>query len=89
MAARDQHWCVECHEPFGGRSKLVCWDCGGWFHMPDERINEPGAPCGIHEVGFRGLLGADVVPLCLRCDMAFRLRFDIPSAEPRVRRASD
>jgi hypothetical protein len=25
------------------------------------------------------LLGRDVVPLCLRCDMAFRLRYGVPS----------
>jgi hypothetical protein len=78
---RDQ--CVECDEPFGRRSRLVCWDCGGCFHMPDERVREPGDPCGVHVIGFRSLLGADVVPLCFRCDMAFRLRFDIPGPERR------
>jgi hypothetical protein len=49
--------------------------------MPDERVREPGEPCGVHVIGFRSLLGADVVPLCLRCDMSFRLRFDIPAPE--------
>lgn len=57
----------------------MCADCGGLFHYPDARVNEPGIPCGVHEIGFRDLLGRDVVPLCLRCDMAFRLRFGIPS----------
>ena len=71
--------CVECHEPIGERSALVCADCGGLFHYPDARINEPGIPCGTHIIGFRELLGRDVVPLCLRCDMAIRLKFGIPS----------
>lgn len=71
--------CVECQQPPGSRSVLVCADCGGIFHFPDGRVNEPGQACGTHEVGFRDLLGRDVVPLCLRCDMAFRLRFGIPA----------
>jgi hypothetical protein len=75
--ARDA--CCECHQPLGPRSVLVCADCGGLFHFPDARINEPGRACGTHVIGFRALLGRDVVPLCLRCDMAFRLRYDIPS----------
>lgn len=75
----NERHCVECHQPPGGRSVLVCADCGGIFHFPDIRVNEPGQPCGTHEVGFRDLLGRDVVPLCLRCDMAFRLRFGIPA----------
>ncbi|MCC7363451.1 MAG: hypothetical protein IT303_03690 [Dehalococcoidia bacterium] len=75
----DRSSCVECHEPPGGRSVLVCADCGGIFHFPDARVNEPGIPCGTHEIGFRDLLGRDVVPLCLRCAMAFRLRFGIPA----------
>jgi hypothetical protein len=33
----------------------------------------------VHEIGLRGLLGRDVVPLCLRCDMAFRLAHGLPS----------
>lgn len=71
--------CCECKQPFGRHSVLVCADCGGIFHYPDARINEPGEKCGAHEIGFRNLLGADVVPLCLRCDMAFRLKYGIPS----------
>ena len=71
--------CVECREPIGNRSVLVCADCGGLFHYPDARINEPGIPCGTHEIGFRELLGRHVVPLCLRCDVAFRLRYGIPA----------
>jgi hypothetical protein len=58
---------------------LMCADCRGWFHFPDARIQEEGIACGVHEVGFRNLLGRDVVPLCLRCDMAFRLAHGIPS----------
>jgi hypothetical protein len=73
------HLCCECKQPPGSRSVLVCADCGGVFHYPDARVNEPGIPCGVHEIGFRNLLGRDVVPLCRRCDMAFRLRFGIPS----------
>jgi hypothetical protein len=72
-------YCVECHEPFGRRSVLVCADCGGVFHFPDARINEVGRACGTHEIGFRDLLGRDVVPLCMRCDVAFRLRHGIPA----------
>jgi hypothetical protein len=71
--------CCECHEPFGHRSKLVCADCGQLFHFPDERAGERGIACGVHVIGFRNLLGRDVVPMCLRCDMAFRLRFGIPT----------
>ncbi|MCK9519416.1 MAG: hypothetical protein M0R74_10415 [Dehalococcoidia bacterium] len=71
--------CVECHESFGERSVLVCADCGGVFHFPDARIREPGVPCGTHEIGFRDLLGRDVVPLCMRCAVAFRLRYGIPA----------
>ena len=58
---------------------LVCADCGGVFHFPDVRVNEVGPVCGTHEIGFRDLLGRDIVPLCLRCDVAFRLRFGIPA----------
>lgn len=71
--------CVECRQRAGGHSVLVCADCGGIFHMPDARLAEVGPVCGSHEVGFRDLLGRDVVPLCLRCDVAFRLRFGIPA----------
>ena len=71
--------CVECKEPPGGFSVLVCADCGGIFHFPDARVNEQGPCCGTHEIGFRDLLGRDVVPLCLRCDMAFRLKYGIPA----------
>ncbi len=70
--------CCECKEPLGRRSILVCADCGGRFHFPDARIPEQGIACGTHEIGFRSLLGRDVVPLCLRCDMAFRLKNGIP-----------
>jgi hypothetical protein len=58
---------------------LVCASCGGLFHFPDARVGEPGDPCGAHVIGFRDILGRDIVPLCLRCDMAFRLRYDVPS----------
>lgn len=71
--------CCECKSPAGARSVLVCADCGGWFHFPDARVNERGEKCGVHEIGFRDLLGRDVVPMCQRCDMAFRLRFGVPS----------
>lgn len=71
--------CVECHQPPAGHSVLVCSDCGGIFHCPDARVEEVGPVCGTHEVGFRDLLGRDVVPMCLRCDVAFRLRFGIPA----------
>lgn len=71
--------CCECKGPVGTRSVLVCADCGNWFHYPDARVNEQGEKCGTHEIGFRDLLGRDVVPMCLRCDMAFRLRFGVPS----------
>ncbi len=72
-------FCVECKEAIGRLSALICADCGGLFHFPDARINEVGRACGVHVIGFRNLLGRDVVPLCLRCDMAFRLRFGVPS----------
>ena len=71
--------CVECREAVGSRSVLICADCGGLFHFPDARISEPGTACGVHVIGFRNLLGRDVVPFCLRCDMAFRLKFGVPS----------
>lgn len=71
--------CCECKQPFGRRSILVCADCGGRFHFPDARIREEGTACGVHVIGMRYLLGRDVTPLCLRCDMAFRLRYGIPS----------
>lgn len=70
--------CCECKQPIGRRSALVCADCGGVFHFPDARVGEPGRACGTHEIGFRILLGRDVVPLCLRCDMAFRLDNGVP-----------
>lgn len=56
----------------------MCADCGGVFHFPDARVGESGLACGTHEIGFRTLLGRDVVPLCLRCDMAFRLDYGVP-----------
>jgi hypothetical protein len=71
--------CCECKELLGRRGYRRCADCGGLFHYPDARVNEPGEKCGVQVIGFRDLLGQDVVPLCLRCDMAFRLRFGIPS----------
>jgi hypothetical protein len=71
--------CCECKQQIGSRSALICADCGGRFHYPDSRINEAGRACGVHVIGFRNLLGRDVVPFCLRCDMAFRLRYGIPS----------
>lgn len=58
---------------------LICADCRGLFHLPDARVGEEGRGCGVHEIGFREILGRDVVPLCLRCDMAFRLENGIPS----------
>ena len=57
----------------------MCADCGKWFHYPDARINEPGEACGMHLIGMRQVLGADIIPLCRRCDMAIRLRYGIPS----------
>jgi hypothetical protein len=57
----------------------MCADCRGLFHYPDARVGDDELKCGVHEIGFRNLLGWDAVPLCLRCDMAFRLRFGIPS----------
>lgn len=75
----DRAHCCECREPAGQRSVLVCWDCGGVFHFPDARVGEEGVACGTHEIGFRNLLGADVVPLCLPCDVSFRLRHSIPA----------
>ena len=71
--------CVECKDDIGRASALLCAVCGGQFHFPDARINEVGRACGVHVIGFRNLLGRDVVPLCLRCDMAFRLKFGVPS----------
>lgn len=71
--------CCECRQPIGRRSALVCADCGQLFHFPDARVNETGDACGKAVIGFRDLLGRDIVPLCLRCDMAFRLRFGVPS----------
>lgn len=71
--------CCECKGPAGRRSVLVCASCGGLFHYPDARVREPGEPCGAQVIGFRDLLGRDIVPLCLRCDMAFRLRYGVPS----------
>ena len=72
-------FCVECKEPLGARSVLVCADCGCLFHYPDARVCERGESCGVQVIGFRDLLGRDIVPLCRRCDMAFRLRFGLPS----------
>lgn len=71
--------CVECKDDIGRRSALICADCGGLFHYPDLRIEEVGRTCGVNVIGFRNLLGRDIVPLCLRCDMAFRLKFGVPS----------
>ncbi len=71
--------CCECKQPAGRRSMLMCADCRQWFHYPDARIHEEGVACGVHEIGFRSLLGRDVVPLCLRCDVAFKLAYGIPS----------
>lgn len=79
MVDVDRYRCCECHEPAGGTSVLVCADCGGRFHYPDARTREAGKVCGTHLVGLRAVVGADVVPLCLRCDMAIRLRLGIPS----------
>lgn len=75
----DYRHCCECHSAIARRSVLVCADCGGVFHFPDARVGEAGDACGTNVIGFRDLLGRDIVPLCLRCDMAFRLRYDIPS----------
>jgi hypothetical protein len=71
--------CCECKQPAGRRSVLVCAWCRGLFHYPDARVRERGSACGVNEVGFRDLLGRDIVPLCLRCDMAFRLQYGIPA----------
>lgn len=70
--------CCECHESIGAESALICADCGGLFHFPDARIQEVGRVCGVHVIGFRSTLGRDIVPLCRRCDMAFRLEFGVP-----------
>ena len=76
----NRNHCCECKEMLvDERSVLVCADCGGVFHYPDSRVNEPGDPCGRHEIGLRNILGWDVVPLCMRCDVAFRLRYGIPA----------
>jgi hypothetical protein len=79
VAAMHDGRCCECHEHLGRQGVLVCADCGGLFHFPDARVREIGLTCGVHVIGFRQLLGRDVVPLCLRCDMAFRLLYGIPS----------
>ncbi len=71
--------CCECKEPAGGQSMLTCAACRGVFHFADERVHERGKRCGVHEIGFREILGRDAVPLCLRCDMAFRLENGIPA----------
>jgi hypothetical protein len=71
--------CCECKAPVGTRSVLVCADCGGVFHFPDQRVHEPGTACGTHLMGMRQVFGADIIPLCLRCDMAIRLRHGIPA----------
>lgn len=71
--------CGECKQPIGARGSRLCADCGAPFHYPDARINEVGRACGVHVIGLRNLLGRDIVPLCLRCDMALRLRHGIPS----------
>lgn len=57
----------------------MCADCKGVFHYPDPRLGESGPVCGTHVVGLRELTGWDVVPFCLRCDMAFRLKHELPS----------
>ena len=62
---------------------LVCADCGGLFHYADERIRERGRHCGRHEIGFRETLGRDIVPLCLRCEVAFRIHYGIPGLAER------
>lgn len=71
--------CCECKLLIGEASALVCADCGRLFHFPDARKGETGKECGVHVIGLRELLGRDVVPLCRRCDMAFRLRYGVPS----------
>lgn len=59
---------------------LVCASCGGVFHYPDSRVGEEGPTCGAHLIGLRTLTGRDATPLCLRCDMAFRLEHGIPAS---------
>jgi hypothetical protein len=49
------------------------------FHFPDARIGEQGVVCGTQIIGLREITGRDAVPLCLRCDMAFRLEYGVPS----------
>ena len=71
--------CCECKQSLAKRSSVVCADCAGQFHYPDSRVGESGETCGVQVIGFRDLLGRDNVPLCRRCDMAFRLRFGVPS----------
>ncbi len=70
--------CCECKEPLGNHGCVMCADCRGWFHYPDARIQEEGRKCGVHIFGLREVFGRDAVPLCLRCDMAFRLRYGVP-----------
>jgi hypothetical protein len=62
-----------------GESALICADCKGLFHYPDSHLSERGRACGTHLIGMREITGWDIVPLCLRCDMAIRLRYGIPS----------
>lgn len=71
--------CCECKAPIGEQTVLVCAMCGGTFHFPDARIGEDGLVCGVHILGLRETLGRDVVPMCLRCDMAFRLEHGVPA----------
>jgi hypothetical protein len=58
---------------------VMCADCRGWFHYPDSRLGNDGQRCGVHIFGLRESFGRDVVPLCLRCDMAFRLKHGVPA----------
>lgn len=72
--------CCECKEPLEhGGDMVMCADCRGWFHYPDARLGNDGPRCGVHIHGLREFFGRDVVPLCLRCDMAFRLAHEVPS----------
>jgi hypothetical protein len=79
--------CCECREPLAAGASVMCADCRGWFHYPDSRLDalrqrgelEEGKKCGVHIFGMRSVFGRDVVPLCLRCDMAFRLELGVPS----------
>lgn len=72
-------YCCECKQPIGRRGARTCAGCGGLFHFPDARVGEEGSACGTHIIGMREILGHDVVPFCLRCDMAFRLQYGVPS----------